>query len=122
MGRVGISKHRRGNSKLLAFNQKPQPKLGQYGQALRRGLRQILQPWVWAGPVKNLIKSLLKHRFYFEFALTLHSMFVYGVDLAYYVYVEHLASALLRPRRGRSGEMADMADLRSAGAAGRATG
>ena len=27
-----------------------QPKLGQYGQALRRGLRQILKPWVWAGP------------------------------------------------------------------------
>ena len=26
----------------------------------------------------------------------------------YYVYVEHLASAPLRPRRGRSGEMADM--------------
>ena len=47
---VGISKHWRENSTLLAYNQKPQPQLGQNVQALRRGLRQILQPWVLAGP------------------------------------------------------------------------
>ena len=50
LGRVGISKHGRGNSKLLAYNQKPQPQLGPNVQALRRGLRQNLQPWGWAGP------------------------------------------------------------------------
>ena len=47
---VGISKHWRENSTLLAYNQKPQPQLGQNVQALRRGLRQNLQPWGLAGP------------------------------------------------------------------------
>ena len=47
---VGISKHRRENSTLLAYNQKPQPQLGPNVQALRRGLRQNLQPWGLAGP------------------------------------------------------------------------
>ena len=35
---VGISKHRRENSTLLAYNQMPQPQLGPNVQALRRGL------------------------------------------------------------------------------------
>ena len=38
--------------------------------------------------LRTLFKSLLKHNFYFEFALTLHWMCVYGIDLA---------SALLLP-------------------------
>ena len=54
---VGISKHWRENSTLLAYNQKPQPQLGPNVQALRRGLRQNLQPWGWAGPPGLVLHS-----------------------------------------------------------------
>ena len=82
MGRVGISKHGRGNSKLLAYNQKPQPKLGQYGQALRRGLRQLLQPCI-------RIKIGIATKFIIEIVIQIHNkqnyIYIYIYKDCYYL-------------------------------------
>ena len=94
MGRVGISKHGRGNSKLLAYNQKPQPKLGQYGQALRRGLRQILQPYIQ-------IKIEIATKFIIEMVIQIPIKININIYIYVYIYI-YILRLLLSVGRGEA--------------------